>query len=88
LLANWNSWLLTLSREVNQNGSMYPHSMVTQWADGLDMVVGMRPPAWPTFGQNQDGEANLVTSLRQAFGPIRGKFYAELGWVIGRTLMQ
>jgi hypothetical protein len=87
LLAQWNSWLINLSREVNQNGSMYPHPMVTQWADGLDMIVGARPPAWPTFGMDQGGDGHLVTSFRQAFGPIRGKFYAELGWVIGRHLV-
>ncbi|WVF70350.1 hypothetical protein IAT40_005140 [Kwoniella sp. CBS 6097] len=39
VLTGWTTWVDTLSREVNGSGGMYPHSVVTQWADILDQLT-------------------------------------------------
>lgn len=92
LLEQWTGWITDLSREVNQNGSMFPHSLATQWADGLDSIAQPTPkvtsPTWSVFGSEQPVMDNhLVSSFRQAMAPLRQSFYSDLGWVIGRTMM-
>ncbi|WVQ97557.1 hypothetical protein IAU59_004671 [Kwoniella sp. CBS 9459] len=39
ILSSWTTWVDSLSREVNGSGGMYPHSVVTQWADALDQLT-------------------------------------------------
>ncbi|OCF33935.1 hypothetical protein I316_04280 [Kwoniella heveanensis BCC8398] len=60
ILSSWTTWVDTLSREVNGSGGMYPHSLVTQWADSLDQLTSgttsgafsssATPTQTPTFG--------------------------------------
>lgn len=92
LLEQWTGWITDLQREVNQNGSMFPQSLASQWADGLDAIVNPTPkltsPTWSMFGSEQSEEDNhLVSSFRQAMAPLRQSFYSDLGWVIGRPMM-
>ena len=35
LLDKRATWITDLSRDINQDGNMYPHSLVSHWADGL-----------------------------------------------------
>ncbi|KAK8866044.1 hypothetical protein IAR55_001195 [Kwoniella newhampshirensis] len=98
LLSTWNSWLLDLSSEVNEQGGMYPYSVVVQWANVIeqfasgDSVIVSEPPVvahWSTSStplQNlrQDIQP-LESSFRLAFVPIREQFVTRVGWLIGRS---
>ncbi|GFZ43656.1 hypothetical protein JCM24511_01376 [Saitozyma sp. JCM 24511] len=39
ILPAWDAWLSNLSDEVNNRGEMYPHSLVSSWADNLDSLA-------------------------------------------------
>lgn len=88
LLERWTTWISDVSREVNQSGSMFPHSLAVQWADGLDAVATAKLPchSWMDISSEAQMDNHLVSSFRQALGPLRQKFYTELGWVIGRPM--
>jgi hypothetical protein len=87
ILDHWNTWLSNLSLEFNQQGGMWPRSIVEQWFDGIDAISNEQHAMW--FGQStDDGNKELVAQFRHAFAPFRGTFYQDLGWVLGRRFVE
>lgn len=92
LLTAWNQWHGGLSDEVNNRGGMYPHGMVSSWADGLAGLVRAPPPpqqaaaqmSWsmPISTPVQVPESALVSGFRDALAPVRDGFANSLGWMI------
>ncbi|BEI86450.1 hypothetical protein CcaverHIS002_0607370 [Cutaneotrichosporon cavernicola] len=92
LLTAWNQWLGGLSDEVNNRGGMYPHGMVSSWADGLAGLTRAPPPpvAQPTHvswsmaisAPVHVPESTLVSGFRDALVPVRVGFANSLGWMI------
>lgn len=92
LLTAWNQWLGGLSDEVNNRGGMYPHGMVSSWADGLAGLT--RAPPQPVAQAAQVSwsmvittpvhvpESPLVSGFRDALAPVRDGFANRLGWMI------
>ncbi|WWC66505.1 uncharacterized protein I206_100407 [Kwoniella pini CBS 10737] len=94
VLSAWTMWLDSLSNEVNQRGGMYPHSIVANWADTLDrMTRRIEEPTsqaahWSMPSQQmQTAEQphSFEDSFRKALLPIKARFLAEMGWMIGRN---
>ncbi|WVQ62064.1 uncharacterized protein L199_000199 [Kwoniella botswanensis] len=97
VLTIWDLWLKSLSAEVNQRGGMYPHPVVTNWAETMDRLTSKSATsAWdsshhtshwslPTSRPaNQDSSPSFDESFRQALEPLRNRFLTEVGWMIGR----
>ncbi|CAK9784947.1 hypothetical protein CC85DRAFT_311353 [Cutaneotrichosporon oleaginosum] len=92
LLTAWNQWVGGLSDEVNNRGGMYPHGMVSSWADGLASLARTPPPAQQQAAQVswalamstpvQVSESELVRGFRDAIIPVRDSFANSLGWMI------
>jgi hypothetical protein len=92
LLTAWRQWVGGLSDEVNNRGGMYPHGMVSSWADGLGELVRPPPPPQQAPAQVswsmaistpvQVAESALVSGFRDALVPVRDQFANSLGWMI------
>ena len=87
VLDRWNTWLVNLAHEFNQEGSMWPRPIVEQWFDGLDAVSNEGHAMWFALSSNAN-DTELVAQFRQAFAPFRTRFYQEIGWVLGRKLVE
>jgi hypothetical protein len=66
---------------------MWPRPIVEQWFDGLDAVSNEGHAMWFALNSNTN-DTELVAQFRQAFAPVRARFYQELGWVLGRKLVE
>jgi len=91
MLEHWNTWLNHLSHEFNQEGGMWARPIVEQWFDGLDAVANESHAMWSALSNASQADSNdtyLVSQFRQAFAPFRARFYAELGWVLSRKLVE
>ena len=89
IVKSWIDWVAGISVEVNQNGGMYPRSLVEGWATNLDAVAQYRSltTVVPTSYENVPlATSPLVESLQSALAPIFDKFIAEVGWLIGRNV--
>lgn len=99
VLDSWGQWIGGLSNEVNNRGGMYPASMVSSWADGLETLA--REPAqleqqvtpmatlssWATpisLPPTPTARNPLVQGFRDALQPHRQRFVNELGWLVVR----
>ncbi|WWC58477.1 uncharacterized protein I303_101020 [Kwoniella dejecticola CBS 10117] len=94
VLSAWTLWVESLSTEVNQHGGMYPHSLVASWADVLVRIT-VRPESAAPYAahwsvptpqpQPHEDSTPFEDSFRKALLPVKVRFLAELGWMIGRT---
>ena len=96
VITSWISWVSALSAEVNERSGMYPHSTVQNWASNLDSLANAPSSAtstptsapfspWLSYPQPSAETSNaMVDSFRSAMIPVRDRFMAELGWLIGR----
>ncbi|WVW82437.1 hypothetical protein I302_104447 [Kwoniella bestiolae CBS 10118] len=95
VLSIWTLWLTSLSAEVNQRGGMYPHSVVTTWADTMDRLTSKSTTGqwdanhsahWslPSSRPANEDRTSFDESFRQALMPLRERFLTEVGWMIGR----
>lgn len=93
ILTAWNQWVGGLSDEVNNHGGMYPHGMVSSWADGLADLA--RPPLQSQQNNSSHiswsmsisapvhrAESSLVVGFREALAPVRDGFVNNLGWMV------
>lgn len=93
ILTAWNQWVASLSDEVNNRGGMYPHGMVSSWADGLADLA--REPLQPNQNTTahvswsmtmsapvQRVQSPLVSGFREALAPVRDGFVNNLGWMV------
>lgn len=93
ILTAWNQWVGGLSDEVNNRGGMYPHGMVSSWADGLADLARPSPQqqsnndahvSWTMSisAPVQREESSLVVGFREALAPVRDGFINNLGWMV------
>ena len=70
---------------------MWARPIVEQWFDGLDAVANESHAMWFALSNASQADSNdtyLVSQFRQAFASFRARFYAELGWVLSRKLVE
>jgi hypothetical protein len=68
ILPAWNAWLSNLSDEVNNRGEMYPHSLVSSWADNLDSLANANAASVPQAASSGWSASTWSSPLTSTWG--------------------
>jgi hypothetical protein len=78
LVSRWREWVTNISKEVNENGEMYPYSSVVGWGQNFSELVD---PDRNTPERCPDPAP--IRELAATISVVRDTFVTQIGWLAG-----